>query len=248
VFSIEPQLGAGGCWPRPRTTGWPRDDRRRDGQRRLHDHRRQDVGQDVAQQDARRRIADRARRLDVVLGAYRQHLAARERTKIGVAVMRWRSSRCEARAEEGGQRDGEDEERDRQHGVGDAAHHRVDARRRSRPACRAARDSTAMVTEMTPAASEAARPRSRARAGRGRPRRCRTSSRRRAPCAPWRNWWPAGRTAPATCKQRQSRHQHDHEKAEDRRARASRRRSARRAGLSCLVAGAAAGNGTAAIA
>ena len=48
------------------------DDRRGDRERRLHDQRRDDVGEDVAQRDAQVRVAERARGLDVVLGLRRR--------------------------------------------------------------------------------------------------------------------------------------------------------------------------------
>jgi hypothetical protein len=88
VLSIEPQLGLGGCWPRPR--------KRRLASAmiavamasvRLYQHRRHDVGQDVAHGDAPARVADRARGLDVVLDLDRHGGAAREADEDGVAEM-----------------------------------------------------------------------------------------------------------------------------------------------------------------
>ena len=47
ALSMLPHDGAGGCWPSPRKEGGLGDDGGGDGERGLHDQRRQDVGQDM---------------------------------------------------------------------------------------------------------------------------------------------------------------------------------------------------------
>ena len=108
-----PQLGAGGCWPRPRND-------------RLASAITAAAIASVActisggttlgrmWRSAMRqvRIADRARRLDVVLDLHRQHLRAREADEDRRGRDADRDHRVgEARPEEGGERDREDQER-----------------------------------------------------------------------------------------------------------------------------------------
>ncbi len=63
------------------------DDRAGDGERGLHQQRRHDVGQDVAERDAPVRIADGARGLDIVLDLGARCVWPRvSRMKTGVAV------------------------------------------------------------------------------------------------------------------------------------------------------------------
>ena len=122
VLSMLPQLGAGGCWPRPRNdrlasamiaaaiasvdctiTG------------------AQDVRQHVAPDDPERRVAERARRLDVVLDLDVEHLGARQANEDRHRRDADRDHRVgEVRAEERRQRDRQDQEREGEHRVGQA--------------------------------------------------------------------------------------------------------------------------------
>ena len=117
-----------------------------------------DVGQDVAQRDAQVRVADRARRLDVVLDLDREHLRARQPDEHRRRRDADRDHRVgEARAEERGERDREDQERAGEHRVGDARdQRRRPSRRRSPRAGRSARRAKARShTDTTPASSDA---------------------------------------------------------------------------------------------
>ena len=96
-------------------------------QARLDEQRRQHVGQDVADGDPQRRAAERARGLDVVLRLDREHGAAGEADEDGQGRdADGDHGVAETRAEEGGQRDGHDEERDGEHRVGHAHDEVVD--------------------------------------------------------------------------------------------------------------------------
>ena len=176
-----PQLGAGGCWPRPR------NDRLASAMTAAaiasvactisgaHD-----VRQHVAQRDAQVRVAERARRLDVVLDLDASTCARVRRTKIGVAEMPIaiialvrlgpRKAASAIARIRNGQASNASVRREIS-AVGPAAE---DSRRAGRSARRARARSTPRPRRR---AARRARPRSRATARRGRSRRCRTSAR-----------------------------------------------------------------------
>src|SRR3546814_11082423 len=66
------------------------DDGGGDGERRLHQHRRENVGQDVAQDDGEVGDADGARAFHIVLRLHAEHLASGEADEIGRASGRER--------------------------------------------------------------------------------------------------------------------------------------------------------------
>jgi hypothetical protein len=145
VFNMLPQLGAGGCCPRPRND-------------RLASAITAAAIASVActmsagttfgstWTSAMRHggLADRARREHEVLGLDRERLSARQPNEH----RRGRDAdgdHCigEARAEERGERDREDQERAREHGIGEREISMSVCRRRSRRGGRSARRSTA---------------------------------------------------------------------------------------------------------
>ena len=131
---------------------------------------RHDVRQHVAQRDAPRRIADRARGEDEVLGLDRQRLPARQPDEHRRGRDADRDHRVgEARAEKRGQRDREDQERAREHGVGQPRDQHVG------PAAGVAREQADRHADRR--ARSAPRPRPRA-ATRARPRSRATSTSR----------------------------------------------------------------------
>ena len=103
------------------------DHRRRDGERRLDDQRRDDVWQHMAQRNPPRRVADRPRREDEIFRFDRERLPAGEPHEYGRRGNPDRDHRVgKARSEERRERDREDEKRTRQHGVGQPRNQHVD--------------------------------------------------------------------------------------------------------------------------
>ncbi|PIT04739.1 hypothetical protein TSA1_31300 [Bradyrhizobium nitroreducens] len=103
------------------------DDGGGDRQRRLHQQRRQDVGQDVRERDPPGRVAECARGLDIVLGLHDQHLATGQADEDrGCRDADCDHGVAEARPEERGERDRQDQERAGQHRIRDPADQRID--------------------------------------------------------------------------------------------------------------------------
>ena len=196
VFSIEPQDGCRRLLAEAEEgQAGLGDDRGGDGQRRLHDDRRQHVRQDVAQDDPAVGQADRPRALDVVLGLHRQHLAAGQADEDRHRREADRDHRIgQARAEEGRERDREDQERAGQQRLGDARDHGVEpaAVIAGDEAERHADDAPRSRPRRRPPSARRGRRRSGARGRRGRARRCRASARPRAPCGPPGSWSAIG--------------------------------------------------------
>ena len=150
------------------------------------------------ERDAPRRIADRARGEDEILGLDRHRLPARQADEHRRGRDADRDHRVgEARAEERRQRDREDQERAREHGVGQPRDQHVD------PAAGVAREQAdGHADRQRDQHRDHAREQRRARAPddarrarRGRSRRCRTSARRTAPCGSPSSSWRADRRA-----------------------------------------------------
>ena len=76
--SMRPQLGHGGCTPRPRKLSDASRMIRARARASRPPGRRHDVGQDVAQHDAPAARGDGARRMHELALAHRQHLAAHD--------------------------------------------------------------------------------------------------------------------------------------------------------------------------
>ncbi len=137
------------------------DDGAGDGERRLYQERRHDVGQHVAQGDAPVRIADGARGFDIVLDLGSNGLPARqadEDRRGGDADGDHRIA--EAGAEEGREGDGQDQEWDGEHGIDNARQQRSrpSHRRSPRSRPRGTPKASAMPTDTRPALSEARAP------------------------------------------------------------------------------------------